>query len=93
MCSSCVQVIAVPLSWQYGPQGLVGKTGTGKTWVLWQLLRLLLEQGRSVVVPDAVTYRSGVANAAREAETETCVRRLTCAEVLYWDDFRADKFK
>jgi DNA replication protein DnaC len=77
------------LSWQYGPQGLlvVGKTGTGKTWVMWRLLRRLLEQGRSVVVLDAVTYRSGLANAAREGETELYVRRLSSAEVLYWDDF------
>ena len=77
------------LSWRYGPQGLlvVGKTGTGKTWVMWQLLRRLLEQGRSVVALDAVTYRSGMANAAREGETEIYVRRLSSAEVLYWDDF------
>jgi hypothetical protein len=39
------------------------------------------------VVLDAVTYRSGVANAAREGEMEICVRRLSSAEVLYWDDF------
>jgi len=77
------------LSWQYAPQGLllVGKTGTGKTWVMWQLLRRLLEQGRSVVVLDAVTYRSSVANAAREGETEIYVGRLSSADVLYWDDF------
>jgi DNA replication protein DnaC len=54
---------------------------------MWQLLRRLLEQACSVVVLDAVTYRSGVANAAREGETETYVRRLSSAEVLYWDDF------
>jgi len=77
------------LGWQYGPQGLllVGKTGTGKTRVMWHLLGRLLEQGRSVVVLDAVIYRSGVANAAREGETEIYVRRLSSAEVLYWDDF------
>ena len=72
------------LSWQYGPQGLLV---IGKTWVMWQLLRRFLGQGRSVVVLDAVTYRSGVANAAREGETEIFVRRLSSAEVLYWDDF------
>jgi DNA replication protein DnaC len=77
------------LSWQYGPQGLlvVGKTGTGKTWMMWQLLRRLLEEGRSVVALDAVTYRSGVAKAAREGDTEIYVRRLSSADVLYWDDF------
>jgi hypothetical protein len=77
------------LSWQFGPQGLllVGSTGTGKTWVMWQLLRRLLDEKRSVVVLDAVTYRSGLANAAREGESEAYVRGLTHAELLYWDDF------
>jgi DNA replication protein DnaC len=77
------------LSWQYGPQGLlvVGNTGTGKTWVMWQLLRRLLEEGLSAVVLNAVTLRSGLVNAAREGDTEIYVRRLAGAEVLYWDDF------
>ena len=77
------------LSWQFGSQGLlvVGNTGTGKTWVMWHLLRRLLDEERSVVVLDAVTYRSGMANAACEGETEEYVRRLTHAELLYWDDF------
>ena len=77
------------LSWQYGPQGLlvVRNTGTGKTWVMWQLLRRLLEEGLSAVVLNAVTLRSGLVNAAREGDTEIYVRRLAGAEVLYWDDF------
>jgi Cdc6-like AAA superfamily ATPase len=77
------------LNWQFGSQGLlvVGSTGTGKTWVMWHLLRRLLDEQRSVVVLDAVTYRSRLANAAREGETEEYVRRLTQAELLYWDDF------
>lgn len=81
--------VADVVSWRYGPQGLlvVGNTGTGKTWVMWQLLRRLLEEQRGVAVLDAVTYRSGLANAAREGETEIYVQRLACAEVLYWDDF------
>ena len=81
--------VADVLSWQFGPQGLlmVGNTGTGKTWVTWQLLRRLLEEQLGVVILDAVTYRSSLANAAREGETETYVRRLAHAEVLYWDDF------
>jgi IstB-like ATP binding protein len=77
------------LGWQYKPQGLlvVGDTGAGKTWVMWRLLRRLLEERRSVVVLDAVTYRSGLSRAAREGETEYYVRRLARADVLYWDDF------
>jgi DNA replication protein DnaC len=54
---------------------------------MWQLLRLLLDERRVVVALDAVTYRSGLANAAREGETEAYVRRLTHADLLYWDDF------
>jgi DNA replication protein DnaC len=65
----------------------VGSTGAGKTWVMWHLLRRLLDEKRSVVILDAVTYRSGLANAACEGETEAYVRRLTLPEVLYWDDF------
>ena len=81
------------LSWQFGSQGLlvVGSTGAGKTWVMWHLLRRLLDEKRSVVILDAVTYRSGMANAAREGETEAYVRRLTHAEMLYWDDFGQTK--
>ena len=66
---------------------MVGDTGTGKTWVMWWLLRRLLEEQRRVVALDAVTYRSGLSNAAREGETEAYVRRLVRADVLYWDDF------
>ena len=77
------------LGWQYKPQGLlvIGETGAGKTWVMWRLLRRLLEERRSVAVLDAVTYRSGLSKAAREGETEDYVQRLARAEVLYWDDF------
>jgi DNA replication protein DnaC len=77
------------LGWQYKPQGLlvIGETGAGKTWVMWRLLRRLLEERRSVVVLDAMTYRSGLSKAAREGETEDYVRRLARADVLYWDDF------
>ena len=77
------------LSWQFGSQGLlvVGSTGTGKTWVMWHLLRRLLDEKRSVAILDAVTYRSRLANAARDRETEAYARRLTHAELLYWDDF------
>ena len=64
------------LGWQYKPQGLlvIGDTGSGKTWVMWRLLRRLLKERRSVVVLDAVTYRSGLSKAAREGETEDYVQ-------------------
>ena len=77
------------LTWQYGPQGLmlVGNTGAGKTWVLWHLVRRLIEEQRSIVKVDAVTFRTGLANAAREAETDNYVRRFASCDVLYWDDF------
>ena len=81
--------VADVLGWAYGPQGLlvVGETGAGKTWVMWWLLRRLLNERRSLVTLDAVTYRSGLSNAAREGETEAYARQLVRADVLYWDDF------
>jgi IstB-like ATP binding protein len=77
------------LRWQYGPEGLlvVGETGTGKTWVMWWLLRRLLEERRSVVTLDAVTYRSGLTSAARQGDAAGYARRLALTDVLYWDDF------
>ena len=60
---------------------------------MWQLLRRLLDQGHSVVVLASVTYRSGLANAAREGDTEIYVQRLAGAEVLYWDDFGQTHFE
>ena len=81
--------VADVLSWTYGPQGLlvVGDTGAGKTWVMWWLLRRLLDERRRLVTLDAVTFRSGLSNAAREGETAEYVGRLVRADVLYWDDF------
>jgi DNA replication protein DnaC len=80
---------ATSLAGNTSPQGLlvIGDTGSGKTWVMWRLLRRLLKERRSVVVLDAVTYRSGLSKAAREGETEEYVQRLARVEVLYWDDF------
>ena len=77
------------LRWQYGAEGLlvVGETGTGKTWVMWWLLRRLLEERRSVVTLDAVTYRSSLTSAARQGDAAGYARRLVLADVLYWDDF------
>jgi hypothetical protein len=77
------------LRWQYGPEGLlvVGDTGTGKTWVMWWLLRRLLEERHSVVTLGAVTYRSGLTSAARQGDAADYARRLVLADVLYWDDF------
>jgi hypothetical protein len=77
------------LRWRYGPEGLlvVGDTGTGKTWVMWWLLRRLLEERHSVVTLDAVTYRSGLTTAARQGDAADYARRLVLVDVLYWDDF------
>jgi IstB-like ATP binding protein len=77
------------LRWQYGPKGLlvVGDTGTGKTWVMWRLLRRLLDERCSVVTLDAVTYRSGLTSAARQGDAADYARRLVLVDVLYWDDF------
>jgi DNA replication protein DnaC len=77
------------LGWTYGPQGLlvVGDTGAGKTWAMWWLLRRLLDERRRLVTLDAVTFRSGLSNAAREGETAEYVGKLVRADVLYWDDF------
>ena len=77
------------LEWQYGPQGLVvnGPTGVGKSRLLWQLLRRLLdEEHRTGTALNAVTFRGGLQSAAREGTTEQFVARLVRTDVLYWDD-------
>jgi hypothetical protein len=50
---------------------------------MWRLLRRLLNERRSLVVLDAMTYRRGLSKAAREGETEDYVQRLARVEVLY----------
>src|SRR5260370_22709126 len=82
------------LRWQYGPHGLlvVGETGTGKTWVMWWLLRRLLQERYSVVTLDAVTYLSGLTSAARQGDAAYYARRFVLVDVLYWDDFRQTPF-
>jgi IstB-like ATP binding protein len=77
------------LQWEYGPEGLLvlGDTGTGKTWVMWWLLRRLLEERRSVLTLDAVTFRSGLTSAARQGDSADYARTLALVDVLYWDDF------
>jgi DNA replication protein DnaC len=77
------------LDWQHGSRGLVlsGPTGVGKSRVIRQLLRRLLdEEHRTGVVLNAVMFRSGLQSAACESATEEFVRHLVRAEVLYFDD-------
>jgi hypothetical protein len=54
---------------------------------MWWLLRRLLEEQRTVVTLDAVTYRSGLTNAARQGDAADYARKLALVDVLYWDDF------
>ena len=73
------------LGWQYGSQGLVlsGPTGTGKSRVMWMVLRRLLEQEHRVAVfLNAVRFRTGLQAAARDGATEEFVHRLVRADVL-----------
>jgi DNA replication protein DnaC len=74
------------LHWKRGPQGLlvIGDTRAGKTHVMWQLLRRLMEEEKcSVETLDAVTFRSGLVKAGREGETENYARKLVHADLLY----------
>jgi IstB-like ATP binding protein len=77
------------LAWQYEPRGLVlnGPTGVGKSRVIWQLLRRLLdEEHRTGTALNAVTFRGSLQSAACERTTEEFVGRLVRTDVLYWDD-------
>jgi Cdc6-like AAA superfamily ATPase len=77
------------LEWQYGWQGLVicGDTGTGKTRLMWQLLRRLInDEQREVIVFNAVKFRAEVQAVAREGRSHAWAKRMSRVEVLYWDD-------
>lgn len=74
--------------WEYGPVGLVvsGPTGTGKSRLVWVLLRRLLDdEKRTGIALDGMTFRSAL-QLARNHGTEEYVRRLVRCAVLYWDD-------
>jgi DNA replication protein DnaC len=84
-----VRWIQEVLRWQYGPRGLMltGPTGAGKSRVIWQLLRRLLdEEHRTGTALNAVTFRGGLQSAACKGATEEFVERLVRTDVLYWDD-------
>ena len=76
------------LGWEYGPVGLVlsGPTGTGKSRLVWVLLRRLMDdENRTGIALDGMTFRSGL-QSVRNHGTEEYVRRLVRCAVLYWDD-------
>jgi hypothetical protein len=57
------------LGWQYKPQGLlvIGDTGSGKTWVMWRLLRRLLK--------DVSGHYKPASNGRNDPATKICVSR------------------
>ncbi len=81
--------LAAVMGWQYGPKGLllVGPTGTGKTRCVWQLLRRLILQGRSVKSFDGLGWGVAVSAAfGTPDETEQWLDRVCKADVLFIDD-------
>src|SRR5258708_12806097 len=77
------------LAWEYGLGGSVisGRSGGGKSRLMWLLLRRLLEgENRTGVVLNAVRFRTGGQAAGRDGTSEEFVRRLVRTHVLYWDD-------
>jgi DNA replication protein DnaC len=78
------------LSWQKGAKGLlvVGDTGAGKTRVVWMLIKRLLSEDRqlSVRYTDSVNFRSSMANAARDGETDQFLISMARSPLLFFDD-------
>jgi DNA replication protein DnaC len=76
------------LGWEYGQVGLVvsGPTGTGKSRLVWVLLRRLLDdENHTGLALDGMTFRSAL-KLARNHGIEEYLRRLVRCAVLYWDD-------
>lgn len=81
------------LQWRYQHQGLVfhGDTGTGKTRIVFQLLRRLFEEGRSIRVLTASEFRRNYTAAAMANDAEEWVERLGQTDVLFLDDLGQTK--
>lgn len=78
------------LNWQYGSKGLlvVGGTGSGKTRSVWMLLKRILRDDSELkfIATDSTTFRSGMADAARNGVTEDWIARHTKSDLIFFDD-------
>ncbi len=83
------------LRWQKGPQGLLihGATGSGKTRVLWQLIkRLIVDDGCTVKAYRATELARAIETSYRQPTGhDTFIQSLIQAEIFMLDDL--GKFK
>lgn len=81
-------VLNMAMAWEYGARGLIlgGATGAGKTRIMFQLLRRLFDDGCTIRVYTASTFRAAVTNAQMENSFEEWLDRASKTDVFYFDD-------
>lgn len=76
------------LAWEYGARGLLlhGVPRTGKTRLLWRLLRMQFMAGRTIIAWDAIDFGIRTREAYSEGNERTFYKRLTEAHIVFIDD-------
>jgi len=62
-------------------------SGTGKSWLLWLLLRKAHEHGRAFEVRDATEMRGAIMALSRNGESTPAIKKLVGVPILAIDDF------
>lgn len=87
-------ILARLLAWQYGPKGILitGPSGEGKTRCLFELLRRLLREGRSIEAFDAVQFGHECARRFQDQDAaDTWLRYLVSVDIVFFDDFGKER--
>lgn len=77
------------LEWEYGWRGLfiIGPTGHGKTRAVFQMLRRMKEQGRTIGVLDGIQFASACTAAfGNDVSLDRWLREMVSYDILFIDD-------
>ena len=88
-----VDQLALVMGWEYGPKGLyiLGPTGARKSRCMWQLVKKLIWQGRTVEAMTDIEFNNAIGASQGGERMTDMVSRIIAADVFYLDDLGQNK--